>query len=235
MAAVRKKRVIGSLSAAALALLLFAAVFCIASNAAVIKRGAFSDGSDDGEKYDCVLILGALVREDGSPSAMLADRLDRGIELYFSGRAGKILVSGDHGTKDYDEVNAMKAYCVSAGVPSEDVFMDHAGFSTYESMNRAKTVFGCEKVIVVTQGYHLYRAVYDGKKAGLVCVGAPADQRTYAGQRMRDAREFLARAKDVVYCALHVSPKYGGEPVPISGDGNVTNDKTALYGENSPS
>ena len=118
----------------------------------------------------------------------------------------------------------MKAYCVAAGVPSEDVFMDHAGFCTYDSVVRAKEVFMCESVLIVTQKYHLYRALYIASSVGLECEGASASARTYAGQRMRDAREFLARVKDVASVTLHVSPAYLGEPVPITGSGDGTND-----------
>ena len=105
---------------------------------------------------DCILVLGAGVHPDGTPSNMLEDRLLRGIELYDAGASQKLLMSGDHGRKNYDEVNVMKQFAVARGVPSEDVFMDHAGFSTYESMYRARDVFQADKVIIVTQRYHLW-------------------------------------------------------------------------------
>ena len=107
---------------------------------------------------DCIIVLGAGVWGD-NPSPMLEDRLLKGIELYNKGVAPKIIMSGDHGQKEYDEVNIMKEYAINEGVPSEDVFMDHAGFSTYESIYRAKEIFGVKKVVIVTQEYHLYRAI----------------------------------------------------------------------------
>lgn len=115
---------------------------------------------------DCIIILGAGVRGN-NPSPMLEDRLLQGIELYKQGVAKKIIMSGDHGSKDYDEVNVMKNYAIEHGVPSEDIFMDHAGFSSYESMYRAKEIFGVNRVIVITQKYHLYRSLYIAEKLGL--------------------------------------------------------------------
>ena len=112
------------------------------------------------EDVDCIIILGCQVKDDGSLSHMLRDRLMRGLEVYEAGAAPKLLMSGDHGREEYDEVGAMKNYAIENGVPSENVFMDHAGFSTYETMYRAKEIFKAEKVIIVTQEYHLYRALY---------------------------------------------------------------------------
>ncbi len=142
---------------------------------------------------DCILVLGCGLRRDGMPSQMLRDRLDVGIAAYEMGVAPKLLMSGDHGRVDYDEVNAMKRYAMECGVPSEDIFMDHAGFSTYESMYRAKAIFRCERVVVVTQTYHLYRALYDARAMGLQASGISSDARTYARQRYFDAREAAAR------------------------------------------
>ncbi len=173
---------------------------------------------------DCVLVLGCLVREDGTPSAMLRDRLRRGVALYEEGVAQKILMSGDHGREEYNEVETMKAYAVDAGVPSADVFMDHAGFSTYESMYRARDVFGAKKIVVVTQEYHLYRALYIAERLGLEAYGVASDYETYYGQVKRDAREVLARVKDYFTSRFQPAPTYLGEAIPVSGNGDVTND-----------
>ena len=173
---------------------------------------------------DCILVLGCRVHEDGSPSLMLADRLEKGIELYESGASARLLMSGDHGRSEYDEVNTMKAFAVEQGVPSEAVFMDHAGFSTYESMYRARDVFQVQRALVVTQEYHLYRALYDGKQLGLEVWGVPAKKIRYGGQRRRDIREILARNKDILFCLVRPEPKYLGEAIPVSGDGDLTND-----------
>lgn len=175
------------------------------------------------EGADCILVLGCQVKSDGTPSLMLKDRLDRGVELYQLGAAPKLLMSGDHGQPDYDEVGTMKQYAMDAGVPSSDVFMDHAGFSTYESMYRAKEVFQAKKVIIVSQEYHLYRAIYIAQALGLDAYGLAADGQDYAGQWSRDAREVLARVKDFFISIWKPQPTYLGEAVPVSGDGDVTN------------
>lgn len=173
---------------------------------------------------DCILVLGCGVNSDGTPSDMLRDRLRQGLELYEMGASPKLLMSGDHGRTEYDEVNTMKGYAVDAGVSSDDVFMDHAGFSTYESMYRAKEIFRAEKIIIVTQEYHLYRAIYIARSMGLEAYGVASDYHTYAGQTMRDIREILARVKDFGTSVLQPLPTYLGDAIPISGDGDLTND-----------
>ena len=176
------------------------------------------------EDVDCIIVLGCQVRDDGTLSHMLRDRLMRGLEVYHAGAAPKLLMSGDHGRKEYDEVNAMKQYAIENGVPSEDVFMDHAGFSTYETVYRAKEIFEADKVIIITQEYHLYRALYIADKLGLEAYGVSADLNKYAGQSMRDFREVLARCKDWAMCIFKPEPTYLGESIPVNGNGDVTND-----------
>lgn len=177
------------------------------------------------EKIDAVLVLGAQVRADGSPSVMLRERLDTGIQIYQSGLTDRIIMSGDHGSDDYDEVNVMKDYAVERGVPSEHIFMDHAGFSTYESMYRAKEIFQAENIIVVTQNYHLYRALYDAEAMGLRAKGVACDTAVYSGDTYRKIREMAAIAKDVGYSVFKPEPTFLGDPIPVNGDGNVTNDR----------
>lgn len=176
------------------------------------------------EDIDCILVLGAGVRNE-RPSAMLQDRIDGGVSLYMAGASDKIIMSGDHGRKDYDEVNVMKNEAIEAGVPSDDVFMDHAGFSTYESLYRAKEIFGAEKIVIVTQEYHLFRALYIARQLGIDAYGVKADPRRYRGAVYREVREVLARNKDLVKCVFKPEPTYLGEAIPVSGDGDLTNDK----------
>lgn len=203
-----------------------AAVFCL--NAYVKAAGAEKmispDAAAELSDIDCILVLGCGVRPDGSPSDMLADRLQRGIDLYSAGAAPKLLMSGDHGTKGYNEVGAMKAFADAAGVPAADVFLDHAGFSTYESVYRAKEIFKVERVIIVTQGYHLHRALYIARELGLEAWGVAADLRSYYGQTARDVREILARCKDFAMCIFKPEPTYLGDSIPVSGDGKITHD-----------
>ena len=173
---------------------------------------------------DCIIVLGCQVKDNGNPSDMLADRLKRGIELYEQGSAPKIIMSGDHGRTEYDEVNTMKQIAIDSGVPSSDIFMDHAGFSTYESVYRAKEIFEADKLIIVSQEYHLYRALYIAKQLGVEAYGVNSDYHTYWGQSNREAREILARCKDFVKTIFKPEPTYLGETIPVSGDGNITND-----------
>ncbi len=175
---------------------------------------------------DCVLVLGAGV--DGTTlSHMLEDRVKTGISIYELGSAPKILMSGDHGREDYDEVNAMKDYAKEQGVPSEDIFMDHAGFSTYESLYRARDVFCVKKVIIISQKYHLHRAIYIAEYLGLEAYGVDSQLRPYAADTniYNTVREFLARNKEFIYVRLNPEPTYLGEVINIQGNGDDTNDK----------
>lgn len=174
---------------------------------------------------DCIMVLGCQVKENGNPSDMLADRLRRGIEIFELGAAPKLLMSGDHGRVEYDEVNTMKQVAIDAGIDSADVFMDHAGFSTYESVYRARDIFEADKIIIVTQQYHLYRALYIAEQLGVEAYGVAADYHTYYGQAIRELREILARNKDFITTMFEIAPTYLGEIIPINGDGDLTNDK----------
>ena len=176
------------------------------------------------ENVDCILILGAGIWGD-KPSPMLEDRLTQGISLYKNGVSNKIIMSGDHSKKDYDEVNVMKKFAIDEEVQSEDIFMDHAGFSTYESIYRAKEIFKAKKIVIVTQKYHLYRALYIANKLGIEAYGVSSDPRKYVGQTSREIREILARDKDFIKCIFKPQPTYLGETIPVSGNGNQTNDK----------
>ena len=185
----------------------------------IIKGNEYSNISD----VDCIIILGAGIWGD-KPSPMLEDRLQEGINLYQNGVSDKIIMSGDHGKKEYDEVNIMKNYAIEKGIPSENIFMDHAGFSTYESIYRAKDIFQAKKVVIVTQKYHLYRALYIANRLGLEAYGVGADPRQYVGATYREIREILARDKDFIKCIFKPEPTYLGDTIPVSGNGDITND-----------
>ena len=176
------------------------------------------------EDIDCIIILGAGIWGD-KPSPMLEDRLLQGIELYNNNVSTKIIMSGDHGREEYDEVNIMKEFAIEKGVPSENIFMDHAGFSTYESIYRAKEIFEADKIVIVTQKYHLYRALHIANSLGIEAYGVGADPRQYVGAMYREIREILARNKDFIKCLFKPEPTYLGEAIPVSGNGDTTNDK----------
>lgn len=176
------------------------------------------------ENADCILVLGAGILGD-KPSPMLEDRLLQGITLYNNQTSSKIIMSGDHGKEEYDEVNVMKDFAIEKGVKSEDIFMDHAGFSTYDSVYRAKEIFKAQKIIIVTQKYHLHRALYVAEKLGIEAYGVASDPREYRGQVVRELREVLARDKDFFKCIIKPEPTYLGDTIPVSGNGDATNDK----------
>lgn len=171
---------------------------------------------------ECIMVLGAAVNPDGSPSQMLKDRLETGIALYHMGVAPKLLLTGDNGQMEYNEVQVMKNFAVDRGVAEEDIFLDHAGFSTYDSVYRASYVFGVESMVVVSQEYHLYRALYGCNRMGIDAVGASADQAVYRGQEMREGREILARVKDFGMWIVKPEATFLGEAIPISGSGITT-------------
>lgn len=171
---------------------------------------------------DCILVLGAGITDANTPSPMLRDRLDAGIKLYEEGLAPKILLSGDNGRVGHNEIHVMLNYVKDAGIPEEDIFCDHAGFSTYDSMYRALSIFEVGKAIVVTQEYHEYRALYIGKKLGIEVKGVSSDQESYAGQFAREIREILARDKDFFKLKTDAESLLSGEIIPISGSGIVS-------------
>ena len=173
-------------------------------------------------KAQCIMVLGAGVYSDGTPSPMLKDRLDTGIALYKAGAAPKLLLSGDDGQVEYNEVDAMLNYVSERGIPKEDIFLDHAGFSTYESVYRANYIFRVKRMIVVTQTYHLFRALYGCNRMGIDALGVGADQDRYVGSKMRELREVLARDKDWAKWIVKPDPTYLGDRIPIEGDGTET-------------
>ncbi|MCL1917660.1 MAG: YdcF family protein [Peptococcaceae bacterium] len=176
-----------------------------------------------GVQADCVLILGAGVWGE-TMSWDLQDRVNVGIDLYQAGAAKKILMSGDHSRVNYDEVNAMKNHALERGVPAEDVFLDHAGFTTYESMYRARDIFLCQKIIIVTQGYHMGRALYTARNLGLEAYGVTADLREYQYMETNLWRERLARVKAFGMGIVKPKPTFLGKTIPISGSGLESQD-----------
>lgn len=167
---------------------------------------------------DCILVLGCGVYSDGTPTPMLADRLTRGVELYEAGWADKLLMSGDNRSQYYNELATMCQVALDKGVPREDIVLDYAGLSTYDSLYRARDIFGVKKLVIVTQEYHLYRALYLARALGLEAWGVAADGQNYRGQTMRDLREIVARDKDFFWAILQPEPTYLGDPEPLTGN-----------------
>lgn len=190
----------------------------------IIRQETVQEKAADGEHFDCIMVLGCGVYVDGTPTPMLKDRLDTAIGLYEAGLAPKLLLSGDHGTVGYNEVAGMYSYARAAGIPEEDLFLDHAGFSTYESVYRAKAIFGVKNILVVTQGYHLYRAMFYARCLDLDGYGVKAQYYPYSGELYRQSRELLSRVKAFAYGIIKPLPTYLGDTIDITGDGTVTHD-----------
>lgn len=170
---------------------------------------------------DAILVLGCKAYSDG-PSLMLAKRLDKGIEVYNLTES-KLILSGDHGTKKYDEVNVMRDYVLNSSIDSKNVFLDHAGFSTYDSIYRAKYVFNAKKIIIVTQKYHMYRALYLANQLDLEAVGVVADDIPQKVIMFKnEIREILSRDKNFFKGIVKPESKYLGEEISLNQDGNVT-------------
>ena len=170
----------------------------------------------------CILVLGCAVWADNEPSPMLKDRLDTAIALYKIGVAPKLLLSGDNSIVEYSEPDCMLKYTLAQGVPPEDIFLDFAGFSTYESVYRSHAVFMADRMIVVTQKYHLFRALKACEALGIEAKGVASNQQKYAGRYYREAREVLARDKDLFKGIIKAKPTYLGDEIPVDGDGTVT-------------
>jgi len=180
------------------------------------------DELDKIPQADAIIVLGAFVHDE-QPSQTLKERLDNALELYVAGKAGKIILSGDHGTKEYDEVNIMKDYMLEKGVPREDLFLDHAGFNTYDSMYRAKEVFCVNTLLISTQQFHINRAVYIARKLKIDAYGYPSNRWINYYNRQYGLREKFAKIKAFIDVdILKRSPKYLGEPIPIDGSGLET-------------
>ena len=216
-----KKKLVGAF----LRLCLVGMLFCALANlrvvgvasSKIVQPNALSE-----KRVDCIIVPGARVYADGTLCSVLQDRLDTAIDLYRAGVSNRLLLSGDHGTISYDEVTAMKAYALREGVAEKDIFLDHAGFSTYETMYRAAKIYGAQSCVVVTQRFHLYRSVYLADSMDMQVYGVEADRRGYDRMRYYQVREALARVKDVLYAAFRPAPTYLGNPISLTEDGRVT-------------
>ena len=203
-----------------------AVVFVTIINLAVIKAAepfiissdkAYELSARDGE-FDCILVLGASVSQYG-PSPILANRLDKGLELFSLGVSNIMLLSGDNGTIEYNEVQAMKEYVLgrgsAAGLTANNVYLDYAGFSTYYSAVRGKEIFGAERLVIVTQRYHLYRAVFNARMIGLDAYGVAAEDVIRSQVVQGTIREIPARVKDFFLTLISYTPRIMGDPVPL--------------------
>jgi len=191
----------------------------LALNAYVLIRGSGATGDvADVEHAQVAIVPGALVHADGRMSAMLADRVAGAVALYEAGRVDRVLVSGDHGRLGYNETDTMRDGVIAAGVPAARVFTDYAGFDTWSTVRRAREIFGVSDAVLVTQRFHMPRALYLGRAAGLEVQGLETT-RDYGNKgALGAARELLARVKGAGQGIVRPAV-LGGTELPIGGDG----------------
>ena len=206
-----------------LSLVCVSGLFCIAVNIYIVhyaKPYVYSDVDLLPQRY-AVILPGAKVYEN-NVSAVVRDRIEGSLQCVNMGKAERILVSGDHGRKDYDEVNQIRLYMQRVyGTEESIIFMDHAGFSTYETMYRARDVCCVKDAIIVTQKFHVYRSVYIARKLGIDAVALEAPEMIGYRKELRRAwevREVLARMKAFFSVLSRPKPKYLGAQIPITGD-----------------
>lgn len=168
---------------------------------------------------DAVMVLGASVI-NGKPSPVLERRTKTAIDLYDAGRSANILVTGDNGALNHDEVTPVRNYLLDAGIPAGDIFLDHAGFDTYSSMYRARAVFEADSIAIVTQDFHLPRSLFIARSLGIEAYGVPAEGGEGSGRDY--LREIPASVKAILNLITHREPKYLGETIPLDGDGSTT-------------
>jgi len=174
-------------------------------------------------KNDVGIIFGAGINGD-QPGKYLKDRLDAGILLYKSNRINKILLSGDNGREEYDELTVMKNYCFNHGVDTTKIFIDYAGFDTYSTLYRAKHIFNIKKATLISQEYHLNRAIYIGQKLGIKSVGYSANSGEYLGYKYVTFREYGSVFKSFFDVLRNRKPHFLGHPIDINGPSNYSKD-----------
>ncbi len=218
-------RALGGLIRLLITLVVIAVIVVVGTNIYVWQRTkdqviSLSEAKD--KNAQVIMVLGAGVNPNGSPSPMLTHRLQTALNLYQAGAAKKILITGDHGQIQYDEIKAMRQWLLTHGVSARVIYADHAGFSTYDSAYRAEAIFSVQRAIVVTQPYHLPRALYDCQSRGIEVWGVGAAGNAYSGQTARNLREYLARTKDVAWVVSGQKPTYLGPKISLDGPASAT-------------
>ncbi|HEX2616161.1 MAG TPA: ElyC/SanA/YdcF family protein [Flavobacteriales bacterium] len=208
------------------AVLLFVAQWAIRAHVGFVSDGHVLRVDEHVPPKFTGIVLGCRVRE-GDVSRCLEERLARALALYQAGTVQRLLLSGDHGRRGYDEVNTMKAWLVERGVPLQHIFLDHAGFDTYDTMVRARGIFQVKDAVVISQAFHLPRAVYLARSLGIDAVGAVADPEQGSSCKGSAVREPVACLKAWMNVTFASDPKFGGVPIPITGSPEASFDQPA--------
>lgn len=191
-------------------------IVCIFLLIKITAHPYITNNQNEIPESDTAIVLGAGLLTSEKLSPIFKDRVDIAIALYKGGKVKKILVTGDNGTAAHNEVTPAGEYLLTQGIPTTDIFLDHAGFDTYSSMYRARDVFLIRSAIIVTQSFHLPRSVFIARMLGIDAYGVPADQHPYSIKN--NIREVLANIKAVMDIISRRIPKYLGEEIPITGD-----------------
>jgi SanA protein len=213
------KRFLIFLAKSALALLFFISLFIFLANLIIYigSEAYIYKNMENVPEAEVALIPGAAILANGQISSIFKDRVNTAIELYKTKKVSKILVSGDNSTVLHNEVNPVRVYLLEKGIPDEDIFLDHAGFNTYSSMYRARDIFQVSSIIIVTQSFHLPRAVFIARMLNIKAYGISADVGHILFKNY--FREVFADEKAVFDLIFHTKPKYLGDVIPITGDG----------------
>ena len=203
-------------------LIVFGAILLANSWVSQVAKNKIFSHYDDIEPQQTVLVLGAGVKTNGQPSDILADRLETAIDLYIESQAAKIIVSGDNSTEHYNETDTMRDYLLANSIPPKVIFTDYAGFDTFDSIYRAKEIFGADKLVIVSQEFHLLRAIFLAEKLGIEAVGFSADLHEYRDRIWLNLREIPANTKAAANILFNSKPHFLGEKFDLTGDGTAS-------------
>ena len=192
-------------------LLLIIALIALPRLIMVIRAGKTTYSVDDVPSARVAIVFGAGLTTSGTPTPVLKDRVITAAQLYQAGKVDKILMSGDNRFINYNEPGAMKAYALELGLPAEDIVLDYAGRRTYDTCYRAGAIFQLDQAILVTQRFHLSRALYTCNALGVESLGVEADQRPYRDEGFWHIRETMASL--VAFFQVHLT-----RPEPVLGD-----------------
>lgn len=191
------------------------------------SKGKIFSWEDNITGYEVGIVFWARVYEWGKPSDILADRLKVAKKAYDEGKITKIIVSGDNSKSHYDEPTSMRNYLINLWVKKDDIYLDYAGFDTYDTLYRAREIFWVEKALLFTQEFHLKRALYIAEKLEIKSIWIHTDLQKYIYADYYERREVLARTKAFFSTdILKVKPKFLGNPI------NMNFPQTELNNEN---
>jgi len=193
-----------------------------------IAAGKIFQKVDAIEDHQIILVLGAGVEQDDKISDVLRDRLDTAVELFTNRKVLRIIISGDNSRENYNETDSMRNYLLEAGIPPRIIFTDYAGFDTFDSIFRAREIFGAEKLILISQEFHLPRAIFLAEKLGIEALGFSANLRKYRNQPQMNLREVLANTKAVGNILFNSKPHFLGEKFDLAGDGTKSWTDTSI-------